>query len=1308
MVCSDLSGIEIEYQPGEVKQEKKEEGYIITLAEGERQREVREVGEPDLPARIILVGIPLGVRPEVHLLTSSFTESTSEEILPVPRLIAVDSLGAVRQVYEKDEKVYDEDAYWPSNPVEIDNISFLRDQRILCLRINPIQYNPVKKLRRICSQVRFAIYFSGTPKLSKELAEDRCFEDVYRALLWNYESAKNWRRGREISKAPISDPFSGAEVWYKLCTKEEGIYKITYHDLKNAGIDPSQIDPRTIKIYNGGAQPLPKSLTAPRSDSLRQIAIFVSGENDGSFDPSDYVLFYGVGLSGWARNQNLCLYLKSGEPVFLHRNPYTDFNIYWFCWGGANGLRMQALDGTPVGAQFYPSSFVDTLHLEVDKINPFESGLIWFWQEQRREIDQTERTYRFSFETPPLANNFCHFTGTFVGDWQRSGEQVSMSTHRLRVNLNNNLVGNLEWSGDPTAGETKIEGSGNWLNNGQNKIDVTLYKLPTEVGKDVNFLDWFEIVYQRKYQVWHGSLRFRPDTSRAGRYRFSISGFLRKPEVLKIINPFQPSRFINFSFKPDTLIFEDDVDSTDLFFSVDSVNTLSPYSIQLWQPAHLRSSLNGADYLIITPAQFLPPLQRLKEQREKKNGFKVMVIPLYQIYEEFDFGLPDPTAIRDFLRFAVDSPASWNPKPAYCLFVGDASYDYKNLFQWSHPKNLLPCWQVDNLGGQSSFGYAFDGFDDGFVYFNSPNIPQMKIGRIAVQSESELNTVLEKIFAYENPETYGVWRNRVIMVADDERTNDYTLPIETGHTTDTENLANSLPRNIDKTKVYLLEYPLYSSSPRDKPTARAALVKKWNKGALSVSYLGHGAWFVWAHESVLKIDDVPTLSNGKKLPVVFIGSCSVGRFDNIRYDCIAENLVKSPRGGAIATIAATRTSTGSSNAALGQRLFNQLFFNDTTAQGKPVDLGTALFLAKQSGDFGNNRLYPLLGDPGLRFGRPVQKINLALNPDSLKRKATITASSNIPWTSSFRGYGFLNVFDSAYRRDTLSISYILPGNPIFQGPITIPNDSLKINFIVPNYLNSGNLGRASLYVWNNNEDGIGYSESLYVGGIDTTAPIDKIPPQIKLFWNGLPLRNGEEITPQGMFSAVISDENGINTSGQRRYGQIRLFINRNENDLTDRFTYDLDSYQKGSLSYLLSLPEPGEESRADSLMLEVWDNFGNSGREAVGVNVVSSLRLTISRAYNFPNPFKEDTYFTFYLNKGARVNIKIYTVAGRLIRTISNIMGIAGYNQIFWDGKDEEGSYLANGVYLYKIIAKRESGEENEETSIFGKAVMMK
>ena len=103
------------------------------------------------------------------------------------------------------------------------------------------------------------------------------------------------------------------------------------------------------------------------------------------------------------------------------------------------------------------------------------------------------------------------------------------------------------------------------------------------------------------------------------------------------------------------------------------------------------------------------------------------------------------------------------------------------------------------------------------------------------------------------------------------------------------------------------------------------------------------------------------------------------------------------------------------------------------------------------------------------------------------------------------------------------------------------------------------------------------------------------------------------------------------------------------------------------------------------------------GNKALPEDMRVLVRVTADNAlkevYTYPNPAKGGTSFLFVLT-GAQapdgLEIKVYTVAGRMIRKMSvapDQLRI-GYNAVPWDGRDEDGDALANGVYFYKIVSK--------------------
>lgn len=87
-----------------------------------------------------------------------------------------------------------------------------------------------------------------------------------------------------------------------------------------------------------------------------------------------------------------------------------------------------------------------------------------------------------------------------------------------------------------------------------------------------------------------------------------------------------------------------------------------------------------------------------------------------------------------------------------------------------------------------------------------------------------------------------------------------------------------------------------------------------------------------------------------------------------------------------------------------------------------------------------------------------------------------------------------------------------------------------------------------------------------------------------------------------------------------------------------------------------------------------------------------SSKLEIQKVFNYPNPFSHSTFFTFRLTQiPDEVIIKIYTISGRLVKIIK-VSGAelnVNFNKIFWDGRDEDGDLIGNGIYLYKIIVRK-------------------
>ncbi len=683
----------------------------------------------------------------------------------------------------------------------------------------------------------------------------------------------------------------------------------------------------------------------------------------------------------------------------------------------------------------------------------------------------------------------------------------------------------------------------------------------------------------------------------------------------------------------------------------------------------------------------------------------VKTIKVEDIYDEFSGGLFDPVAIRDFLKYAYQE---WQkPAPAFVLLVGDGNYDFKNNLGTGVP-NFIPPFTLD-----PSFS------DDMYVLFGSTL--GMIISRVPVRSENEAEVVVNKIIDYESEPEFGTWRNLITLVADDEWDKIGEIdPLWMYHTRDTEALAEShvLP-SFNLSKIYLMEYPFDQNG--EKSQAEETIINSFNSGSLIVNYIGHANPDVWAHEHVFKTaQDIPKLNNKRKLPLVYMATCLSGFFFSPYTEGMAEELLRAEGKGAIATISAILKVTSVPNAELNYKVYD-LLLDDSLS----FSVGEALFTAKILRRLDDNdREYVLFGDPVMRLGRPGLEVGLTqVTPDTLSALSLVNIKGEVrerggDLNPNFNGKAYILGFDSQKKNvheiktgntHVGSVSYDLPGSVIFRGEALVEGGRFDANFMVPKDISyGGNTGRVSVYVFNENQDGAGAQDSLVILGSDTTV-VDTTGPEVTISFEENPnFLEGDVILPSATLHLSISDEHGINITGELGHG-ITLVIDQDyqhEFDLTKNFQYDLGSFQKGGLSYQLSnLSEGGHV-----LSIKAWDNANNSSLVSARVEVRAQREFELTQVMNYPNPFSKETNFYYHLSSSAeRVEIEIFTLAGRLIKHLPNASKEAGINfSTTWDGKDQDGDRVANGVYIYKVTAEGRIDGEAKKKEVFGKAVVLR
>ncbi|MBT4503537.1 MAG: T9SS type A sorting domain-containing protein, partial [Gemmatimonadetes bacterium] len=84
---------------------------------------------------------------------------------------------------------------------------------------------------------------------------------------------------------------------------------------------------------------------------------------------------------------------------------------------------------------------------------------------------------------------------------------------------------------------------------------------------------------------------------------------------------------------------------------------------------------------------------------------------------------------------------------------------------------------------------------------------------------------------------------------------------------------------------------------------------------------------------------------------------------------------------------------------------------------------------------------------------------------------------------------------------------------------------------------------------------------------------------------------------------------------------------------------------------------------------------------------VSSVPSAFALYPNHPNPFNPETTIGYDVAEKGSVRLRVYDVAGQVVRELIDSVQPAGSYRVVWDGRDKDGAQVANGVYLYELTA---------------------
>ena len=1115
---------------------------------------------------------------------------------------------------------------------------------------------------------------------------------------------------------------------------EDGLYMVDFKTIRNALMpylmqDSLKVGIPVEKLRIYGASPDTLTAKVPGADAVAPTHLFEipievrdhsqngRGPANGTFDDGDTVVFVGYGASMW----------KFADSLYYHSvSPYSFNQYFQFGWKeSGKGLRLSdKISYSSGGAK--DVKLMHYLRAEKDlelrdtyygKDMDWEraTGKEWFWLWHAR-FDTTSTTPEMDFVMPHVRSLPGRIDGgksfvqvTYIpyrSVWDRSverendqntnyemsGKSIAERVDGIRFDF---YVNGKRYSND----DATLVADGSFLlsdaplKNSDNDYSLTM--LPNEVQFDR--FDGYTVAYE-----WN------PVVDSAEWYLPGrVSGKIRLPvpsgvSLMKFRN-MQPVGVLenSGSYAYDSVSGLDDIRylafRNSVYRMADSVEGVPPVSPDVLSDI---SRINAkTEYLIITPPEFSDgaiALGRFRSEGNAVTTFATTVVNVEDIYRAYTGGSLSPIAIRNYIAYAY----SVCPELKYVLLVGSGHYDYRG-FDKKLAKNFIPPYEQEDNVTEDFFAVLDSGE---YVRYGKYEL-DVAVGRLPVNNAAELSNYIEKAKDYEMVGRFdhSEWRKTILLSADDAK-NGFVVD-RTQHTNLQEQVARAIDSLVDELdfrwnqkKVYLLDYE--EDAAGQKKTATEDFLNILNQGALMTTYFGHGSKTDWAAEGLLKPSYLSRISNKSRYTILNSFSCTVGRFDEGFTRSLSEEFVIAPSAGSIVSVGAARETFAAFNEDFGRNFMFDLLRNDGITVGEAFKRAKNASSKKFSRQRYNNEHYVFIGEPVISILKADYKVTLDQKLDTLKALDKVKLSGSVDGMDN--GYIDISLRESRNNKrlflglqdlevDTLDVVY--DGSPIYSEKVPVVAGRYETEFVTPRKISFGDTAvELNAWAYSSEKRAIGRYRTggITISGFSAYADSirDSLPPTISIqtcYAKGkeASYSDGETVKLQApaCLQVVVEDSTAIDFREQADEG-ISFEVVGIETPYHP-FPYVEQSSKKAVVHKAFTLEKYPEGTY--TFRVRALDVLGNVASKTLNIEITEDQKAGLADVFNVPNPVgKKGTTFYFKdlaAGRDATVNIFIYNQHGRLVKVIKD--AVSGITH--WDGKDNFGRPLANGLYHYVV-----------------------
>lgn len=1088
--------------------------------------------------------------------------------------------------------------------------------------------------------------------------------------------------------------------WAKISVSADGVYLLSNAQMRNMGFT----DPSKVHIYGYGGRELPDHLTANTFiDDLPQVQTLRTDRG---------LLFYAEGV------EEPVTY--TGRYVRPRQNSFSDEGYYFVSDIAADDREIPA-EGSPQ-ASSPETTFIDYIFHEEDLVCMAPTGRQYGGEDF---LYTPSRSFTFNLKDITddskvwLACSFLTTANTETSIQLTANDAALPSSNTDKIRATATDHGN--YRGAVTTKTFDIDGE-------KLTIGITFNRAGTVSAAN---LDYLAVNYTRHLRLADAQLCFTLPRNQA-----SLEGASASTVVWDITSPLSIVA-MNTSLSGSALNWTNDYTGTRRYVAFEpSASFPEPKYIGTVANQDIHSA-EVPDMVIFTPSTWISEAKRLADYHQANDSLRVLVVDQEKVFNEFASGSSDVNAFRKMLKMFYDRSATSERQLRYALFMGRGSFDNRRIStvvkSLKYP--IMPLWQSEK-GETDTDSYTTD---DIFAFLRDNSGSTMAsdylcigVGRMPVTSVSAAKLAVDKVITYSTDMPSGTWRNRTMLLADDQDLGIHMKQMELVW----QDMLDNGGDNATHTKVYTDTYPLTGEG---YPLARDLMFKTLDEGVSWWMFIGHANTTSLTHEGVLKLTDINDMYL-RKWPIFLAATCDFLRWDGNAVSA-GEVMWAHEDGGCIAQISANRPVYISENVYMSRAIGKNIFTRDEN--GNRLTIGEiyrrAKNMTKQS-DSGamlsdSNKLrYILMGDPAMYPAMPQQQIVVdrinGVEPGGYEQ-AVIQARQDVvveghvldgngTLMTGFNGTVASTLYDAEYSITTLANGKDEKGNPtgehvtfeqhgdrLFAGNDSVKSGNFKVHIAMPSSVaNNFREATLSLVAKDNSSTnifgyGAGVTRDFYVYGTDDNV-IDTIPPVIKsIYLNHPSFISGGRVNSTPMLIAEVSDNRGINmnTSGIGHQMNVLIDGNRSYSDVAEYYTPSTDGTPSGTIAY--QLPELTEGQH--SLRLRIWDTSDNSTSETIEFYVAPDQAPVLYDVYSDANP--ASTQANFYLSHDrpdaqVEVTISIYDMLGQPVwQTVtSGRSNMYLTSPVTWDLHDRAGHRVTRGIYLYRATIREGDSVSNTQT----------